>query len=67
VEGLCLCAEDEVATVLAGLQNRTEVLCHVAFINASSCFAFAQQVEIEKKWIKIDGEDPDKAGDCVTQ
>ncbi|XP_062934196.1 stonin-1 isoform X1 [Cynocephalus volans] len=25
------------------------------------------QVEIEKKWIKIDGEDPDKAGDCVTQ
>ncbi|XP_054979013.1 stonin-1 [Sorex araneus] len=25
------------------------------------------QVEIEKKWIKIDGEDPEKAGDCVTQ
>ncbi|KAM8785655.1 stonin-1 isoform 1-T2 [Rhynchonycteris naso] len=25
------------------------------------------QVEIEKKWIKIDGEDPDRAGDCVTQ
>nr|KAF6308073.1 hypothetical protein mMyoMyo1_008855 [Myotis myotis] len=25
------------------------------------------QVEIEKKWIKIDGEDPDKAGDCITQ
>ncbi|XP_012659458.1 stonin-1 [Otolemur garnettii] len=25
------------------------------------------QVEIEKKWIKIDGEDPDKVGDCVTQ
>ncbi|XP_006839502.1 PREDICTED: stonin-1 [Chrysochloris asiatica] len=25
------------------------------------------QVEIEKKWIKIDGEDPDKADDCVTQ
>lgn len=25
------------------------------------------QVEIEKKWIKIDGEDPDKAGACVTQ
>ncbi|XP_049507414.1 stonin-1 [Neofelis nebulosa] len=25
------------------------------------------QVEIEKKRIKIDGEDPDKAGDCVTQ
>lgn len=25
------------------------------------------QVEIEKKWIKIDGEDPDTAGDCVTQ
>lgn len=55
------------ATVLAGLQNRTQVLRRVAFINASSCFAFAQQVEIEKKWIKIDGEDPDKAGDCVTQ
>ncbi|XP_039743134.1 stonin-1 [Pteropus medius] len=25
------------------------------------------QVEIEKKWIKIDGEDPEKAGACVTQ
>ncbi|XP_019511420.1 PREDICTED: stonin-1 [Hipposideros armiger] len=25
------------------------------------------QVEIEKKWIKIDGEDPDKAGDCISQ
>lgn len=25
------------------------------------------QVEIEKKWVKIEGEDPDKAGDCVTQ
>ncbi|XP_004590715.2 stonin-1 [Ochotona princeps] len=25
------------------------------------------QVEIEKKRIKIDGEDPEKAGDCVTQ
>ncbi|KAL1782995.1 stonin-1 [Sigmodon hispidus] len=25
------------------------------------------QVEIEKKWIKIDGEDPNKAGGCVTQ
>uniref|UniRef100_A0A8D2DQ20 Stonin-1 n=1 Tax=Sciurus vulgaris TaxID=55149 RepID=A0A8D2DQ20_SCIVU len=25
------------------------------------------QVEIEKKWIKIDGEDPDKAGGCITQ
>jgi len=25
------------------------------------------QVEIEKKRIKIDGEDPDKTGDCVTQ
>lgn len=55
------------ATVLAGLQTRTEVLCRVAVVNASSCFAFVQQVEIEKKWIKIDGEDPDKAGDCVTQ
>ncbi|XP_007531672.2 stonin-1 [Erinaceus europaeus] len=25
------------------------------------------QVEIERKWIKIDGEDPEKAGDCLTQ
>lgn len=25
------------------------------------------QVEIEKKWIQVDGEDPDKAGGCVTQ
>ncbi|XP_051012779.1 stonin-1 isoform X1 [Acomys russatus] len=25
------------------------------------------QVEIEKKWIQIDGEDPDKASGCVTQ
>ncbi|KAM5292274.1 stonin-1 [Ctenodactylus gundi] len=25
------------------------------------------QVEIEKKWIKIDGEDPEKAGGCVPQ
>ncbi|XP_076990289.1 stonin-1 [Tamandua tetradactyla] len=25
------------------------------------------QIEIEKKWIKIDGEDPDRAGDCMTQ
>ncbi|XP_037383983.1 stonin-1 [Talpa occidentalis] len=30
-----------------------------------SCYNI--QVEIEKKWIKIDGEDPEKAGDCVTQ
>uniref|UniRef100_A0A8C5KWF5 Stonin-1 n=1 Tax=Jaculus jaculus TaxID=51337 RepID=A0A8C5KWF5_JACJA len=25
------------------------------------------QVEIEKKWIKLDGEDPDRAGGCMTQ
>lgn len=25
------------------------------------------QVEIEKKWVQIDGEDPDKASGCVTQ
>uniref|UniRef100_V9KCJ0 Stonin-1 n=1 Tax=Callorhinchus milii TaxID=7868 RepID=V9KCJ0_CALMI len=25
------------------------------------------QVEIEKKWIRIEGEDPDKPGDCATQ
>ncbi|GCB73325.1 hypothetical protein scyTo_0006722 [Scyliorhinus torazame] len=25
------------------------------------------QVEIEKKWIRIEGEDPDKPGDCMTQ
>ncbi|XP_059841674.1 stonin-1 [Hypanus sabinus] len=25
------------------------------------------QVEIEKKWIRIEGEDPEKPGDCVTQ
>ncbi|XP_052042544.1 stonin-1 [Apodemus sylvaticus] len=25
------------------------------------------QVEIEKKWIQVDGEDPDKTGGCVTQ
>ncbi|KAM9187928.1 stonin-1 [Dugong dugon] len=30
-----------------------------------ACFNI--QVEIEKKWIKIAGEDPDKAGGCVTQ
>ncbi|KAG8504871.1 Stonin-1 [Galemys pyrenaicus] len=34
-------------------------------IQQRSCYHV--QVEIEKKWIKIDGEDPDKAGDCVTQ
>ncbi|XP_004686269.1 PREDICTED: stonin-1-like [Condylura cristata] len=34
-------------------------------IQQRSCYNI--QVEIEKKWIKIDGEDPDKAGDCVTQ
>ena len=36
------------------------------FVNAAM-FHFRIQVEIEKKRIKIDGEDPDKAGDCVTQ
>lgn len=25
------------------------------------------QVEIEKKWIRIEGEDPEKPGDCATQ
>ncbi|NWH25033.1 STON1 protein, partial [Grus americana] len=25
------------------------------------------QVEIEKKWIRLDGEDPDKAGNCLMQ
>lgn len=34
-------------------------------IHQRACYNI--QVEIEKKWIKIDGEDPDKAGDCVTQ
>ncbi|KAJ1156965.1 hypothetical protein NDU88_009681 [Pleurodeles waltl] len=30
-----------------------------------ACYNF--QVEIEKKWIQIDGEDPEKAGECITQ
>lgn len=30
-----------------------------------TCYNF--QVEIEKKWIQIDGEDPEKAGECITQ
>lgn len=34
-------------------------------IHLRACYNI--QVEIEKKWIKIDGEDPDKAGDCVPQ
>jgi len=25
------------------------------------------QIEIEKKWIQLDGEDPDKAGNCLMQ
>ncbi|NXG45428.1 STON1 protein, partial [Psilopogon haemacephalus] len=25
------------------------------------------QVEIEKKWIRLDGEDPDRSGDCLMQ
>lgn len=33
----------------------------------AAMFCFCIQVEIEKKRIKIDGEDPDRAGDCVTQ
>lgn len=34
-------------------------------IHQRACYNI--QVEIEKKWIKIDGEDPDKAGDCISQ
>lgn len=34
-------------------------------IHQRTCYNI--QVEIEKKWIKIDGEDPHKAGDCLTQ
>ncbi|XP_006880971.1 PREDICTED: stonin-1 [Elephantulus edwardii] len=34
-------------------------------IHQRACYNI--QVEIEKKWIKIDGEDPEKAGDCRTQ
>ncbi|NWY04892.1 STON1 protein, partial [Nothoprocta ornata] len=28
---------------------------------------YSCQVEIEKKWIRLDGEDPDKAGSCLMQ
>lgn len=49
------------------------VMCEVGLSSVSAVsvnaavFCFCIQVEIEKKRIKIDGEDPDKAGDCVTQ
>ncbi|KAM6221534.1 stonin-1 [Rhynchocyon petersi] len=34
-------------------------------IHQQACYNI--QVEIEKKWIKMDGEDPEKAGGCVPQ
>ncbi|XP_049640307.1 LOW QUALITY PROTEIN: stonin-1 [Suncus etruscus] len=34
-------------------------------IQKRACYSI--QVEIEKEWIKIDGEDPDKADNCMTQ
>lgn len=30
-------------------------------------FVFLLQVEIEKKWIRLDGENPDKAENCLMQ
>lgn len=45
-----------------GLESDVQPQKHViqkAFYNC--------QVEIEKKWIKLDGEDPDKAGNCLMQ
>lgn len=34
-------------------------------IQKRACYSI--EVEIEKEWIKIDGEDPDKADNCMTQ
>uniref|UniRef100_A0A8B9IAQ9 Stonin-1 n=1 Tax=Anser brachyrhynchus TaxID=132585 RepID=A0A8B9IAQ9_9AVES len=45
-----------------GLESDVQPQKHViqkAFYNC--------QVEIEKKWIRLDGEDPDKAGNCLMQ
>ncbi|XP_075391946.1 stonin-1 [Tenrec ecaudatus] len=60
-------------TTLDTCASRTEVRslgveCDVQpqkHVHQRACYNI--QVEIEKKWIKIDGEDPDKAGDCLTQ
>ncbi|XP_062065400.1 stonin-1 [Lepus europaeus] len=45
-----------------GLESDVQPQKHV---HQRACYNV--QVEIEKKWVKIEGEDPDKAGDCVTQ
>ncbi|XP_051831199.1 stonin-1 [Antechinus flavipes] len=45
-----------------GIESDVQPQKHVV---QKACYNF--QVEIEKKWIRIDGEDPDKAGDCITQ
>ncbi|NP_001191778.1 stonin-1 [Monodelphis domestica] len=45
-----------------GIESDVQPQKHVVQKACYNC-----QVEIEKKWIKIDGEDPDKAGNCITQ
>lgn len=55
------CASGTVVRSL-GVESDVQPQKHV---HQRACYNI--QVEIEKKRIKIDGEDPEKAGDCVTQ
>nr|ADK26679.1 stonin 1 [Zonotrichia albicollis] len=45
-----------------GIESDLQPQKHVVQKAFYSC-----QVEIEKKWIRLDGEDPDKAGNCLMQ
>uniref|UniRef100_A0A8C8VFQ5 Stonin-1 n=1 Tax=Pelusios castaneus TaxID=367368 RepID=A0A8C8VFQ5_9SAUR len=45
-----------------GIESDVQPQKHV---NQKTCYNC--QVEIEKKWIMLDGEDPDKAGNCLMQ
>ncbi|XP_030051691.1 stonin-1 isoform X1 [Microcaecilia unicolor] len=45
-----------------GIDSDIQPQKHIVYKTSYQC-----QIEIEKKWIRIDGEDPEKAGACVTQ
>uniref|UniRef100_A0A8D0HQT4 Stonin-1 n=1 Tax=Sphenodon punctatus TaxID=8508 RepID=A0A8D0HQT4_SPHPU len=45
-----------------GIESDVQPQKHVIQKTCYNC-----QVEIEKKWIRLDGEDPDKAGNCLMQ
>ncbi|XP_029449254.1 stonin-1-like isoform X2 [Rhinatrema bivittatum] len=45
-----------------GIDSDIQPQKHLVYKTSYHC-----QIEIEKKWIRIDGEDPEKAGACITQ